>query len=87
MDLSQKAAVGLLAAFLIVGLLRVFKTPLKLAMKLLVNTLLGFLALWVVNVTALYTGIQLGLNLWNALTIGILGVPGLALLLLTQWVL
>ena len=33
------------------------------------------------------TGLTLGLNLWNALVVGILGVPGLVLLLLVQWVL
>ena len=33
------------------------------------------------------TGITLGLNLWNALVVGVLGLPGLVLLLLTQWVL
>ena len=58
-----------------------------LALKLLANTLLGFLALWVVNLTAGVTGITLGLNLLNALVIGILGLPGFVLLLLTQWVL
>ena len=31
------------------------------------------------------TGISLGVNLLNALVIGILGVPGLGLLLLVQW--
>ena len=57
------------------------------AVKLLVNTLLGFLALWAVNLTAGVTGIALGLNLWNALVIGVLGLPGFVLLLLVQWVL
>ena len=33
------------------------------------------------------TGIALGINLWNALVVGVLGVPGLVLLLLVQWVL
>ena len=42
---------------------------------------------WAVSGTAGLTGIALGLNLWNALVIGVLGVPGLALLLLVQWVL
>ena len=56
-------------------------------MKLLVNTLLGFAALWVVHLTAGFTGITLGLNLWNALVVGILGVPGFVLLLMVQWVL
>lgn len=87
MDLSQKLLAALLAAFFLLALLRVFKKPLRQAVKLLANTLLGFLALWAVNLTSAYTGITLGLNLLNALVIGILGVPGFVLLLLTQWVL
>lgn len=87
MDLSQKIIAGILAAFFLIALLRVFSTPLKTAFRLLANTLLGFLALWAVNSTAAFTGIALGLNLLNALVIGILGLPGFVLLLLTQWVL
>ena len=87
MDLSQKLLAGLAAVFLLLALIRVFQAPLRLALKLLVNTLLGFLALWAVNLTAGITGVALGLNLWNALVIGVLGLPGFVLLLLTQWVL
>ena len=65
------------------ALLRIFRAPLKTALRIMGNTLLGFLALWCVNLT----GIALGLNLWNALVIGVLGLPGFLLLLLTQWVL
>jgi len=87
MDLNQKVIAVLLAGFFLIALLRVFSAPLKLAVKLLVNTLLGFFALWVVNFTAGVTGVALGVNLWNALVIGILGFPGFLLLLLLQWVL
>lgn len=87
MDLNQKIIAGLLAGFLLIALLRVFKTPLKLAVKLLANTALGFLALWLVQLTAGFTGLALGLNLLNALVVGILGLPGFVLLLLVQWVL
>lgn len=87
MDLNQKILAAILAAFFLIALIRIFQTPLRLALKLLVNTLFGFLALWAVNLTAGFTGIALGLNLWNALVIGILGLPGFVLLLLTQWVL
>ena len=69
MDLNQKIIAGLLLAFFLITLLRIFSTPLRLALKLLANTALGFLALWAVNATAALTGITLGLNLWNALTI------------------
>ena len=51
------------------------------------NTLLGFLALGAVRLTAGLTGIALGLNLWNALVIAVLGLPGFVLLLLVQWIL
>ena len=87
MDLNQKIIAALLAGFFLIALLRVFSAPLKLAVKLLVNTLLGFLALWAVNAAAGVTGIALGVNVWNALVIGVLGLPGLVLLLLVQWVL
>lgn len=86
MDLNQKIIAGLLAGFFLIALLRVFSAPLKLALKLLANTLLGFLALWAVNLTSAATGITLGLNLWNALVIGVLGLPGFVLLLLVRWV-
>lgn len=87
MDLSQKILAGLLAIFFLIALLRIFSTPLRIALRLLLNTLLGFLALWVVNLTAGFTGIVLGFNVLNALLIGVLGVPGFVMLLLVQWVL
>ena len=87
MDLSQKILAGILAAFFLIALLRIFSAPLKIALRLLVNTLLGFLALWAVNLTGAVTGIALGLDLTNALVIGTLGLPGFVLLLLIQWVL
>ena len=87
MDLNQKIIAAILAVFFLIALIRVFSAPLRLALKLLANTALGFLALWAVGLTAGVTGITLGLNLWNALVIGILGLPGFALLLLVQWVL
>lgn len=87
MDLNQTVIAGLLAAFFLLALLRLFRTPLRIALKLLGNTLLGFLALWCANLTAGITGITLGFNLLNALIIAVLGLPGFVLLLLTQWVL
>ena len=87
MDLNQKIIAAILAGFFLIALIRVFSAPLRLALKLLANTALGFLALWAVSLTSGVTGIALGLNLWNALVIGILGLPGFALLLLVQWVL
>lgn len=79
------AVLGIL--FCVTALWRLLRSSLRLAVRLFANTLLGFLALWVVRLTAPYTGITLGLNLPNALVIGVLGLPGFLLLLLVQWVL
>ena len=56
-------------------------------MQAAVNTLLGLGALLLLNAISPLTGLSLGLNLFNALVVGILGIPGLGLLLLVQWVL
>ena len=85
MGLTEKAAVAILLLFVAGAALRLFKTPLKQLLQVAVNTLLGFGALALLNLTQALTGISLGVNVLNALVIGILGVPGLGLLLLVQW--
>ena len=87
MSLVESLALGLVLLFLAVAILNLFKTPLKIALRTVGNTALGFGALWALNLTTAYTGLSLGLNLFNALTIALLGVPGLGLLLLVKWVL
>ena len=84
MGLEVKLTAVLLCVFLVLGIIRLFAAPLRLALKLILNTLLGFLALFLLGLTAPLTGFALGLNLFNALIFGILGVPGLVLLVLLQ---
>ena len=85
MGIEEKTALALLGLFLAGTVIRVFRTPLRLVGRVAVNTLLGFGALLLLNLTGSITGVMLGVNLVNALVIGILGVPGLGLLLLVQW--
>ena len=87
MDLKTTllAGAGILAAAAMAA--RAFSAPLRLVGKATVNTLLGLGALLLLNALSPLTGLSLGLNLFNALVVGILGVPGLGLLLLVQWVL
>lgn len=86
MGLTEKIALGILCAFVALGVIQLFAAPLKLALKVLLNTLLGFAALYALNLAAPLTGFTLGLNLFNALSIGILGIPGLVLLILLRLV-
>lgn len=87
MSVVEKVSLGLVLLFLVVACVRLFSAPLKVALRVLSNSVLGFGALWLLNLTGGVTGIALGLNIFNSLTVGILGVPGLFLLLLLQWVL
>ena len=87
MSVIEKCALGLVLLFLAVACAALLRKPLKMVLRVVLNSALGFGALWLLNATAAVTGISLGLNLFNALTIGVLGVPGLGLLLLLKWVL
>ena len=87
MSVLEKVSLGLVLLFMEVACVRLFSAPLKVALRVLINSVLGFGALWLLNLTGGVTGIALGLNIFNSLTVGILGVPGLFLLLLLQWVL
>ena len=71
--------------FLLWLVIKIFTKPMKLIFKLLLNTGVGFAALWLVNFFGDAFGISLGLNWVNALMVGVLGFPGLVLLLLLKY--
>ncbi len=66
-------------------LFKLLKYPLSLAFKLFLNMISGFIFLFVFNFIGSYAGITLGLNWINALIVGILGIPGVGLLLLIRY--
>lgn len=86
MDLTGLFTALFLGLFLLIALVALFRKPIALLLRLGFNTAIGFAALALVRATASFTGITLGLNLFNAAAVGILGFPGLVLLLLSQWV-
>ena len=69
------------AVFLVWLVIRLFRKPIRWILKLLLNTAIGFAALFLLN----FFGITLGLNWINALVIGVAGFPGLVLLLLIKY--
>lgn len=75
---------ALIACALII-LIKVFSLPLRIAMKLALNTFFGFAGLLIFNLIGSFTGITLGVNLLNSVVVGFLGIPGFLLLLLVKW--
>ncbi len=68
-------------------LFKLLKRPIKWALKLLLNALIGFVGLLILNFLGSFIGISLGVNWFNAIITGVLGVPGVILLLLIKYIL
>lgn len=75
------AVAGIVGFYLIKALSR----PIADLGRMLLRSAAAFCAIWAVNVVGAFAGFHMGLNLVSALTIGILGVPGIALLLAVKY--
>lgn len=84
MEVLGIAVVGIIAVVLILKLL---SAPIRFAGKMLINTLVGFAVLFLLNFAGELVGISLGINWFNALVVGVLGSPGVVLLLLLKYML
>lgn len=71
--------------FLVWLLIKLFKKPIKLMFKLICNTGIGYISLFLLNRFGASIGVTLGFNWVNALVIGVFGYPGLVLLLLLKY--
>ena len=56
----------------------------KLIWKITVNSLSGFVCLWLLNLASGITGIVFEINFITTLIVGFLGIPGIILLLIGQ---
>jgi inhibitor of the pro-sigma K processing machinery len=61
---------------------RLFLMPIKLVFRLVYNGIIGGIMLWVVNFIGAYFGFAIAINPITALIAGILGIPGVLLLIL-----
>lgn len=69
----------------LIGLLfKILKGPMKLALKLFLHALMGFVFLFIFNFIGAWVNLNIPLNWLNAMITGVLGVPGVVLLLLLQ---
>lgn len=72
---------GLVLLFI---LIRLFYAPLRLAFKLFLNAIAGGVMLFLINLAGSLCGIYIGINVMTCAVSGVLGVPGIALLLFLQ---
>lgn len=62
------------------------RRPLGALCRVAARSGLGLVFLWLFQGVGSFLGVHLGVNLLNGLVLGLLGVPGFALLLMTQWI-
>ena len=74
---------GLILALALAALRR----PLNALMRLALRTGAGLGVLYLVRLVGGSVGLRLGVNLANALVLGLLGVPGFGLLVMMDWAL
>ena len=85
-DLTSFGAWGLTGLLLCAALL-LLRRPLAWLIRLALRSSLGLAVLALLAPLGSAAGISLGVNLVNALVLGLLGVPGFGLLLMLQWAL
>lgn len=76
---------ALAVGFSLIGLLiKILKGPMKLALKVFLHAILGFVFLFIFNFLGAWVGIGIPMTWPHAIVTGVLGVPGVVLLLVLQ---
>jgi len=73
---------GCLIGIIVVG--KIFIVPIKFIIKLLINSIIGGILLYAINLVGAMWGFHIGINLITAVTVGLLGIPGAILLVVIQ---
>ncbi len=77
----------LIPAALAFGFLRLCAAQVKWIWKIAINSLSGFACLWLLNLISGFTGIFFPINFITACIAGFLGIPGIVLLIVLQFIL
>ena len=60
---------------------RVFIVPIKTLVKLIVNSIIGGIIIYIINIIGGIYGFHIGINIVTTICIGLLGIPGAVLLI------
>lgn len=77
--------IAYLSAIIVLFILaKVFIMPIKWMVRLIGNSLLGLFLLWLINLIGINFNFSIGINIFTVLLSGILGIPGVILLIIVQ---
>ena len=63
---------------------KIFIVPLKKVLKLIINSILGGLAIYLINIIGANWGFHIGLKIFTSILIGLLGLPGAVCLIIIK---
>ena len=66
---------------------KIFILPIKFILKMVFNSVLGAITLYIINIIGANFGFHIGINIITSLFVGILGLPGAGLLVILQFIL
>jgi len=84
-DLGQMAVIAVVLLIILFPVIKFLIAPVRLAAKLALNALVGFVLLWLVNTFGGLIGFFLPINLITIIIAGFLGIPGVLLLAVVKY--
>ena len=63
---------------------RIFVVPISIILKLVLNSILGGITIYLINWIGGMVGFHIGLNIFTSVLIGILGLPGTVCLVIVK---
>jgi len=73
---------GCIVGLWVVG--KIFSIPLKAIFKLIANSILGGILIFIINLIGGAFSFHIGLNVGTSILVGILGIPGVILLIILK---
>ena len=63
---------------------RIFIVPVKKILKLVLNSIIGGIVIFIINLVGASFGFHIGLNFFTSIVIGFLGLPGAVILIIIK---
>ena len=82
MDINIIAYLACICFIFIFG--RIFIVPIKKILKLVLNSILGGVVIFIINLIGANFGFHIGLNFFTSILIGLLGLPGVVCLIIIK---
>ena len=83
--MDQNIIIFLVCICFIFLLGRLFIVPIKTILKLVLNSVLGGVLIYIINLIGGAYGFHIGLNFVTAICVGLLGIPGAILLVVLKF--